>query len=66
MGKIHYTKVFAYGSLTNQKFVERLLGKKVKMLPAKLKGYRKIKLPGRKYPVAIKEENSLIKGKTSS
>ena len=54
--------VFAYGSLKNQQFVERLIGKSIKMIPAKLDGYKMLKLPNRKYPVAIKEPSSSIPG----
>ena len=54
--------VFAYDSLKNQQFVERLIGKSIKMIPAKLEGYKTLKLLDRKYPVAIKEPNSSIPG----
>jgi cation transport regulator ChaC len=46
--------VFAYGSLMDQRFVERLIGRAIKTMPAKLEGYKKLKLPNRKYPFAIK------------
>jgi gamma-glutamylcyclotransferase (GGCT)/AIG2-like uncharacterized protein YtfP len=55
--------VFAYGSLTDPQFVERLIGKVIKMVPASLKGYRILKLPDKKYPVAIKDPHSTIRGK---
>lgn len=44
-------------------FVEELLGKSVKLVPAKLEGHKKVQIPGRKYPVAVKHPNSSIKGK---
>ncbi|KXA95591.1 hypothetical protein AKJ36_00160 [candidate division MSBL1 archaeon SCGC-AAA259I07] len=55
-------EVFAYGSLMNPKFVEELLGKSVKLVPAKLEGYKKVQTPGRKYPAAVKHPTSSIKG----
>jgi gamma-glutamylcyclotransferase (GGCT)/AIG2-like uncharacterized protein YtfP len=54
--------VFAYGSLKKKKFVEGCLGKSIKRIPAKLDGYKMLKLPDMKYPVAIKEPSSSIRG----
>jgi hypothetical protein len=55
--------VFAYDSLKNQQFVERLIGKSIKMMPATLEGYKTLKPPNWEYLVAIKEPNSSIHGR---
>ena len=55
--------VFAYGSLTDPQFVERLIVRVIIMVPAKLGGYKRLKLPEKKYPLAIKDPHSIIHGK---
>ena len=55
--------VFAYGSLTDQQFVERLIGRVIEMVPARLKGYKRLKLHNKEYPLAIKDPQSTIRGK---
>jgi len=62
MEKNENIQVFAYGSLRHPQFVRDLFGKTVEMIPAKLENYRRVHLHGKKYPLAIKESNAVIKG----
>lgn len=55
--------LFAYGSLTNQDFVMKLLGRQVEMIDARLYGYKKIKPSDWSYEVAVKEQGSVLEGK---
>ncbi len=53
-------RLFVYGSLMDPELVRRLLGRDVRALPARLKGYRKVE--GAEYPTAVRDEGAYIDG----
>jgi gamma-glutamylcyclotransferase (GGCT)/AIG2-like uncharacterized protein YtfP len=54
--------LFVYGSLCSKLLRRKLLGKEVKSVPARLKGFAKIKLPGFPYPGLVRAQGAQTSG----
>lgn len=55
--------LFAYGTLMDSGFVDKLCGRPVEMVGARLEGYAKARPEGGSYYVAVKRNGSAIEGK---
>ena len=54
--------LFVYGSLKSLRLLARLIGRVPASMPAELKGYVKQRLEGSRYPIAVRNPSSTIKG----
>jgi gamma-glutamylcyclotransferase (GGCT)/AIG2-like uncharacterized protein YtfP len=52
-------RVFVYGTLLDPARAERLTGRPAKLRPARLKGYRRVRLRGTPYPTLLRARDEV-------
>ena len=56
------TDLFAFGTLRDPDVIEKITGKKHKMVPATIEGFKAVHTKGNSFPAAIKDDKSTLKG----
>ena len=55
-------RLFVYGTLCHEPLRVRLLGRKVRVLPARLPGYRRRPVIGEDYPALVRQSGGAVEG----